>query len=349
MGTITARKRADGSTAYTAQIRLKDKNVIVHTEAQTFTRKALAQAWLKRREAQLQEARALGTLQAAKVTVGELLDSYVAQAEGITEWGRSKTADIRRLRDAGIAQKDARQLTAADLIEHCKRRRLEDGAGPATVLNDVVWLRQAFLSAAAAFKIDAPLAAVDAAKQELLRTKVIAKPQQRSRRLGADEEQRLAEHFSARDGRARIPMLDIFRFALLTARRQDEICRIRWEDLDFEKGVGWVDDVKHPTLKKGNRRSFRILKPALEIIERQPRTASEVFPYNGKSIGAAFTRACHLLEIQGLHFHDLRHEATSRLFEKGYSIQEVAQFTLHESWATLKRYTHLRPENVPER
>jgi site-specific recombinase XerD len=45
----------------------------------------------------------------------------------------------------------------------------------------------------------------------------------------------------------------------------------------------------------------------------------------------------------------LRHEATSRLFEKGYSIQEVAQFTLHESWATLRRYTHLHPENIIER
>ncbi|WP_370678458.1 hypothetical protein [Comamonas sp. GB3 AK4-5] len=45
----------------------------------------------------------------------------------------------------------------------------------------------------------------------------------------------------------------------------------------------------------------------------------------------------------------VEHESTSRLFEKGYSIQEVAQFTLHTSWATLKRYTHLRPENVPER
>ena len=77
--------------------------------------------------------------------------------------------------------------------------------------------------------------------------------------------------------------------------------------------------------------------------------AEEVFPYNPKSVGAAFTRACHYLEIEGLHFHDLRHEATSRLFEKGYSIQEVAQFTLHESWSSLKRYTHLRPENVPER
>ncbi|MGH8111467.1 MAG: tyrosine-type recombinase/integrase, partial [Rhodanobacteraceae bacterium] len=64
---------------------------------------------------------------------------------------------------------------------------------------------------------------------------------------------------------------------------------------------------------------------------------------------SAFTNACHFLGIKGLHFHDLRHEATSRLFERGYSIQEVAQFTWHESWATLKRYTHLRPEDVKER
>lgn len=349
MGTITARKRADGTTAYTAQIRLKDKGAIVHTEAQTFTRKALAQVWLKRRETELQEARAGGALRSAKVTVGELLDSYTAQADGITNWGRSKTADIRRLREAGIAQKDARLLTAADLIEHCKRRRLDDGAGPATVLNDVVWLRQVFLSAATNFDVKEPLLAVDAAKLELMRTKVIAKPMQRTRRMSGDEERVLTEYFSSRDGRAQIPMLDIFLFALLTARRQEEICRIRWEDVDFDKGVGWVDDVKHPTQKIGNRRSFRILKAAMEIIERQPRTAPEVFPYNSKSIGAAFTRACHMLEIEDLHFHDLRHEATSRLFEKGYSIQEVAQFTLHTSWATLKRYTHLRPENVPER
>ncbi|MGU3628109.1 site-specific integrase [Comamonas sp. C24C] len=349
MGTITARKRADGSTAYTAQIRLKDKGVIVHSEAQTFTRKALAQSWLKRRESELEVARASGSLGKKKVTVGDLLEGYTTQAEGITEWGRSKTADIRRLKEAGIADKDARLLTAADLIEHCKKRRIDDGAGPATVLNDMVWLRQAFLSASARYGISEPMAAVDAAKQELLRTKVISKPQQRDRRLSSEEERLLTEFFGSRDGRAKIPMLDIFQFALITARRQEEICRIRWEDVDFEKGIAWLDDVKHPRMKKGNRRSFRILKPAMDIIDRQSRTSAEVFPYSSKSVGAAFTRACHVLEIKNLHFHDLRHEATSRLFEKGYSIQEVAQFTLHESWATLKRYTHLRPENVPER
>ena len=148
----------------------------------------------------------------------------------------------------------------------------------------------------------------------------------------------------------------VVRFALLTARRQEEITRLRWDDLDRSRGVAKLRDVKHPTKKMGNDKWFRMLTPAWELIDAQSRhkgsdgTSSElVFPFDPKSIGAAFTRATRFLGIEDLHFHDLRHEATSRLFEKGYSIQEVAQFTLHESWMTLKRYTHLRPEDVPER
>ncbi len=55
-----------------------------------------------------------------------------------------------------------------------------------------------------------------------------------------------------------------------------------------------------------------------------------------------------MLGIVDLRFHDLRHEATSRLFELGYEIHEVAQFTLHRSWDELKRYANLRPENMRE-
>jgi len=81
-------------------------------------------------------------------------------------------------------------------------------------------------------------------------------------------------------------------------------------------------------------------------VEAQPRASQYVFPYDPKSIGSAFTRACQLLGIKDLRFHDLRHEATSRLFERGYQIHEVAQFTLHDSWNELERYANLRPENV---
>ena len=119
--------------------------------------------------------------------------------------------------------------------------------------------------------------------------------------------------------------------------------------LDRGKVIAWLDDLKHPTQKVGNRRSFRLTSEAWAVIDRQPKVNEFIFPYVPGSIGARFERACKLLGIKNLRFHDLRHEATSRLFERGYSIQEVAQFTLHDSWATLKRYTHLKPEDVIER
>jgi hypothetical protein len=73
-----------------------------------------------------------------------------------------------------------------------------------------------------------------------------------------------------------------------------------------------------------------------------------ILPYDPKSVSCAFTDACKLLGIADLRFHDLRREATSRLFELGYQIHEVTQFTLHRSWDELKRYTNPRPENMRE-
>ncbi len=85
---------------------------------------------------------------------------------------------------------------------YTKKRRTEGEAGPATALNDMVWPRQVILHASAARGVDAPLQVLHRAKSELLRTRVIAKPAQRSRRLLSEEEARLLEHFASRDGRA---------------------------------------------------------------------------------------------------------------------------------------------------
>lgn len=65
------------------------------------------------------------------------------------------------------------------------------------------------------------------------------------------------------------------------------------------------------------------------------------FPANGDAISAAFTRACKMLGIKDLHFHDLRHEGISRLFEMAQTIPQVASVSGHRSWQSLKRYTHM--------
>ena len=65
-----------------------------------------------------------------------------------------------------------------------------------------------------------------------------------------------------------------------------------------------------------------------------------------KPISQAFERVCKAAGIEGLTFHDLRHEATSRLFEKGLGLMEVASITGHKTMQMLKRYTHLRAEDL---
>jgi site-specific recombinase XerD len=76
------------------------------------------------------------------------------------------------------------------------------------------------------------------------------------------------------------------------------------------------------------------------------RGLGRVFPYHSKSVGAAFRRSCNAIDIDDLCFHDLRHEGTSRLFEAGFSIQQVAMVTGHKDWRMLQRYTNLKPEDL---
>lgn len=352
MGSILARRRASGATSYTATIRLKSEGKIVHRESETFPTKALAKEWLTRREAELAGQRARGETVGTRMTVAQMITWYSGQMAADNPWGRSKTADLARIGDGAIADMRVDRLTHADFIAYTQGRRKE-GAGPATAANDLIWLRQVFRAARVALRVPVPMQELDDAAEYLRQQRLIGKPKQRDRRPTTDELQILDANFASRDVRAEIPMRDIMWFAIHSARRQEEITRLRWDDLDSEKAICRLRDVKHPTQKLGNHKVFKLTKEALEIIERQPRPVLPdgelnplIFPFDPRSVGAAFTRACHVLEIADLRFHDLRHEATSRLFEAGYGIHEVALFTLHESWATLKRYTNLRPENL---
>lgn len=316
--------------------------------SKTFVTKGMAKTWADRIERELAERTASGTSDAEFMTVRGCIEWYMHPDREHERWGRTKEADLNRLLSYGIADRIAAELQAPDYVKHIETRR-RMGAGPATAGNDLIWFRQVLRAARTSLRVPVNLQELDDAAADLRQRRVIQKSRERDRRLSKDEERKLLDYFESRDGRAEIPMSDIMRFALVTSRRQEEITRLLWRDLEKEKGIAWLDDVKHPRQKTGNRRSFRVSPNAWTIIERQPKTSACVFPFNPKSIGSAFTRACKLLGITNLHFHDLRHEATSRLFERGYLIQEVAQFTLHESWASLKRYTHLRPEDVPEK
>jgi integrase len=230
-------------------------------------------------------------------------------------------------------------------VDHVRNRRAE-GACAATVANDLTWLGVVLRAAKSVKGLPVRPAIVEEARTACRELRLVGKSRKRNRRPTAEELERLKAFFSRRDARSEIPMVDIVAFAIHSARREAEICRLEWRDNDQASRTGMVRDAKHPTAKEGNHRRFKCTPEAWEIVKRQPVTSEYIFPYNPRSVSAAFTRACHILGIVDLHFHDLRHEATSRLFERGYQIHEVAQFTLHDSWNELKRYTNLRPESL---
>lgn len=179
---------------------------------------------------------------------------------------------------------------------------------------------------------------------------------ERDRRPTQDEIDRIIAAFES-NTRQHIPVGRIIRFAIATAMRQDEISRIRWDDFDPVEKMLLIRDRKDPRRKSGNNQRIPLLivcgYDPCAIIEEQRtlfgKSRGRIFPYNGKSVGTAFRRQCRELKIEDLHFHDLRHEGTSRLFEAGFTIEQVALVTGHKDWKMLRRYTHLKPEALHEK
>ena len=161
-------------------------------------------------------------------------------------------------------------------------------------------------------------------------------PQGRDRRLFEGEEERLLEH-------AEDPMDKLIILAIETAMRQGELLNLRWEYVDLKKQIAIL-----PETKNGTKRVVPLSSRATKIFKQMTHQISGiVFPDLYSSlVSHEFTRVCAVANIKGLRFHDLRHETTSRLFEKGLGIMEVASITGHKTLHMLKRYTHLKAEDL---
>jgi integrase len=269
----------------------------------------------------------------------------VEHCEG-ADWGLTKKADLLHLKKKALAQIPAYDLTTKHLVEHVRLRR-QAGAGPSTVNNDLIWLGVIFKTARPAWGYDLNLQIIDDAKVVCRQTKLIGRAKERNRRPTIEELNQLLAHFADADGRATIPMVEVVLFQLFSARRDAETCRLRWDDLEGRTVL--VRDMKHPTHKTDER---VVLTPeAYLIANRQPREEGQplIFPYNPRSVSAAFARGCKMCGIVDLRLHDLRHECASWLAELGWQIPQMAKVTGHKSWGTLKRYTHVDSTDINDK
>ncbi|NMY74457.1 MULTISPECIES: tyrosine-type recombinase/integrase [Pseudomonas] len=349
MGTITVRKRRDGSTGYTAQIRIMQKGVTVYQESQTFDRKATAQAWIKRVETEMSVPGAIEKANRSGVTVKEMIDRYLLEYEKLRPLGKTKRATLKAIGETWLGKLEDREITSQKLVEYADRRMTDDGIQAQTVGNDLAHLGAVLSVARPAWGYDIDPMAMPDARKVLRKMGAVTRSKERNRRPTLEELDKLFQYFGEmRDRRKQeIDMVRVTAFALFSTRRQEEITRIKWNALDEQRQMVLITDMKNPGQKYGNDVWCHVPDEAWRIMMSMPKVAEDVFPYNSRSISASFTRACHFLEIDDLHFHDLRHDGVSRLFEMGWDIPKVASVSGHRDWNSMRRYTHLKGNGDP--
>lgn len=320
--------------------------------SETFKRRKDAEEWTLETERRIDRGESVSTKRPANIsTFGNLIDLHIADMHEVGKpLRRSKAYSLRKLKDQ-LGRSQFNKLHREKLIEY-GRLRAKEGAGPVTIGAELSYINTVITHAAAVHGIGVSKEQVDLARVALRRLGLVGRGAERDRRPTQDELDAIIEYLDSND-RQQIPVGRIVRFAVATAMRQAEICRIRWADVDERRKTVVIRDRKDPRRKgkDGNHQRVPLLDltgyDARSILLEQKRISHNlecVFPYNEKSAGTAFRRACRELGIEDLHFHDLRHEATSRLFEAGLSIERVALVAGHKDWKMLRRYTHLKPE-----
>lgn len=308
-------------------------------QCKTFAVKAKAEAWARQVEADLD--RGIVLAEPGAITMAAVIKAYRElreQSRAISD-SSNEHYMLKRLAE-GLGDKMANSLTPQALADYCTMRR-EEGAGPYTINMEISKLGTVMRYAGIALKLTLP-DVVAQARPLLNHLALIGGGGKRERRPTEDE----LHGIVARLGQ---PYADVVAFAVATAMRRGEICALQWEDLDQEKRLVLVRDRKDPRQKAGNDQWVPLLGDAWDIVQSQPGWSGRegrIFPIHPQTISKYFHDACVTLGIPDLHFHDLRHEGTSRLFEDGYLIQQVALVTGHKSWNHLRRYTNLKPEDL---
>lgn len=366
MGTIVKRVNPSGKTVYRAQIRIKRAGYPAYAESRTFRTKALARAWLLQREAEIDANSDIlfGDVQKNSQipTLNEAIERYLAEVE----CNRSKKATMKLLQSFSIAELRLDRIRRNHITTLAMERRNgmpQLGLLPAqasTVLGNLQYIRTLLKHAHFVWGLEVYWTEFDLALEGLKRARLVNKSIERHRLPTAEELQCLSNYFYAqwhcRQPQTFIPMYLVIWLAIYSCRREDEITRMLLVDFNRDEMDWLIRDIKHPDGSKGNNKFFTVSALLLPVIDEllknnvrqkmlQNRTGvyrDSLVPVNSRSISAAFTRACKVLGIEDLHFHDLRHEGATRLAEDGLTIPQIQKITLHDSWRTLQRYVNVR-------
>jgi integrase len=323
----TFRKR--GPYQWQAQVRKKGHPL----QTKTFETRAAAETWARAIEVEMDQGVFVSRAEAESTTLKELLDRYLAEITPGKKGAAPEATRIRAFMRHPLTQRFVADIHGMD-IARFRDERLRKVSSP-TVKRDLSILGHLFEVARREWGIHVHNPVRD--------IKLPVSGKARDRRLQPGEETRLLKACIE----ARNPWLEpIVRLALETAMRQSELVGLRWKHVDLARRI-----VHLPETKNGESRTVPLSTAAIYVLNPLPRSFNgQVFPsVTSEAIKRSYIRARRRAGIEDLRFHDLRHEATTRLFEKGLNIMEVASITGHKDLRMLRRYTHLKAEDLAKK
>ena len=321
------RKRDD---KWQARVHRKDHNPVV----KTFNTKADAVKWSRNIESQLD----LGTL-APKQTMPRLrpmLERYIAEVTPYKKGASQERYRAAQMMKTKLADLFMDKITGEVVAKYRDQRLTE-------VSNNTVRLELAFLSVVfEQSRKEWGLAMSNPIRQ--IRMPKPGKP--RTRRLEAGEEEALLTACAASGAHY---LHSFVVLAIETGMRFGELAGVLWKHVDLDKKIIYLPDTKN-----GSPRTVPLSTRAIAALRILPRSISgRLFTAKPGSIRSAFLIAVQKAKacspegmLQNLRFHDLRHEAVSRLFEKGLNTFEVGSISGHKTLAMLQRYTHFKANDL---
>ncbi|WP_314338379.1 tyrosine-type recombinase/integrase [Acinetobacter guillouiae] len=362
MGTITKRMTSTGEIRYRAQVRIKRNGLADFTESRTFSKKSLANEWIKKREFEFELDPEVFVNQSTKhfLTLAEALEKYLKE---VTSFGRSKRMGIRFLTVWPIGKILIKDLKRQDFTDHTLLRRsgypeiCADPIEASTALQDLQYLKVVLSHADLVWGEQVNIFELEQAMKGLRNARIITKSKKRDELFTSKQLQQLTNYFYKRwhTGRTKIPMHLIMWLAIYSCRRETELTELFLNEFNRSKKIWKVFDLKNPNGSEGNHKSFvvsdlclqvinELLKPEIRdrmlSLNRDP--SNVLVPVDAKSYAARWREGIKMCGLDGLRFHDLRHEGITRLAEDGLTIPQIQQHSLHESWESLRRYVNLQ-------
>ena len=329
----TIQKRGD--LQWRVQIRKKGFKPI----HRTFQSKQQAVAWANDVESKMSRGFYIDTSESEKTTVAEIIDRFTKEFAPFHYRRREDCAEAWRFQCAKLKEKLGRyylsaldQRTVADYRDE-RLKQVSEG----TVRKELYMLSKIWGFAEMEAGIELPRG------NPVMKIRRPSEGRPRSRRLTKEEWDR----FEVQCRKSRnILLWHSVQLAVETAMRQGEILGLRWKDVDLEDGVAFLLETKN-----GEARTVPLTTRAIEILNSLPgRKSGQVIQLERMTLYHAFAAAVKRANIKDFTFHDLRHEAISRLAERGdLTMLELSQFSGHKTLQMLKRYTHLDAKDLAKK